>query len=71
VAFFALVVQRLHTAIRVELAALEAQTALVRFVISDTGIGIDNQQAERLFQPFTQANAQSCAALGAPAWGFP
>ena len=42
--------------VAVELAEESEQEAVLRFIISDTGIGMSPEQIEQLFQPFHQAD---------------
>ncbi|MCX8087158.1 MAG: ATP-binding protein [Rhodocyclaceae bacterium] len=43
-------------ALHAELAAERPEGLMLRFAVRDTGIGLDRTTAERLFQPFTQAD---------------
>ncbi len=42
--------------VRVELAGETEEEATLRFSVSDTGIGMDQEQIEQLFQPFQQVD---------------
>ena len=53
-----------------ELAEQSNQTVVVRFQISDTGIGIDPQQLNTLFQPFTQADNSIARRFGGTGLGL-
>ena len=45
-----------EVSVAVELAEESAQDAVLRFIVSDTGIGMSPEQVEELFQPFQQAD---------------
>ena len=42
--------------VRIVLVKREGNQALLRFTVQDTGVGMDQTQIARLFQPFTQAD---------------
>jgi signal transduction histidine kinase len=49
---------------------LDHQGAYVSFEITDTGIGMDKSELERLFKPFAQANKQVSAKFGGTGLGL-
>ena len=48
--------QRGGVTLRIELQAEDTDSALLRFAVEDTGIGISDEALSRLFQPFEQAD---------------
>jgi PAS domain S-box-containing protein len=57
-------------AIRVGLELASDEQVVPRFEIQDTGIGIDSETMERLFQPFSQAEAGTSRTYGGTGLGL-
>jgi PAS domain S-box-containing protein len=57
-------------AVAVSERAGSREAALVRFEIADTGIGIDAPSLERMFEPFTQADASTTRNYGGTGLGL-
>jgi PAS domain S-box-containing protein len=55
---------------RVSIEARKAGNELVRFSVSDSGIGVDATTRERLFSPFTQADASTTRRFGGTGLGL-
>ncbi|MBF0527861.1 MAG: PAS domain S-box protein [Deltaproteobacteria bacterium] len=56
--------------VRVEIAERKDQEILLRFSVRDTGIGLLKDQADRLFQPFTQADGSITRRYGGTGLGL-
>jgi len=54
----------------IELVAQKNSTMTLRFKVSDTGIGMTDEQITRLFQPFTQADSSTTRKYGGTGLGL-
>ncbi len=59
-----------EVAIRAEIESSDESRVMVRFAVSDTGIGIPHDAVEKLFEPFTQVDGSSTRAHGGTGLGL-
>ncbi len=59
-----------HVKLRIDMASEVAGGQRLRFIVSDTGVGISPDQLARLFQPFTQAEASTTRRFGGTGLGL-
>ncbi|PMQ03738.1 Sensor histidine kinase RcsC [Dyella sp. AD56] len=59
-----------HVKLRVDMAGEVAGGQRLRFIVTDTGVGISPDQLARLFQPFTQAEASTTRRFGGTGLGL-
>jgi signal transduction histidine kinase/DNA-binding response OmpR family regulator len=62
--------ERGEVTVAVTVAERGAERAVLRFEVRDTGIGLSREACERLFQPFTQADASTSRRFGGTGLGL-
>ncbi len=56
--------------VRVSTTDVDGDRVRLKFAVSDTGIGVEPEQLERLFEPFTQADASTTRRFGGTGLGL-
>ena len=59
-----------EVAVRAELVEEDSRSVTLMFSVRDTGIGLTEEQRQRLFQPFTQADASTTRRYGGTGLGL-
>ena len=62
--------ERGEVLVAIEVIERDAASAQLRFEVRDTGVGMDPDQQERLFQPFSQADASTSRRYGGTGLGL-
>jgi PAS domain S-box-containing protein len=62
--------ERGEVLVTIDVLERDDASVLLRFEVRDTGIGIDREEQQRLFQPFTQADASTSRRYGGTGLGL-